>query len=515
MHRADRLGRLDLGQRLARVEVGGRFCHLVDQFFRPGQIVDLERGEQFVPHLGELKRPTFVLAREQADARHEFPEGESFGEALDGAVEFTLLEKEFVSLDTLVDVADGLVGQAVDLTERTDQFAQGLGRDGRSAGQAFDAEVFQSEFHPAGGKRPPAASIRIRAVVDAGGRAIRPGPYPRAPVAGASRGSHLRVEFGIDPGLAGVPVHRERFDHPLVDVDRIVPILVDRAVEAVGHEHVLEAARGEILHDEGLQMPAGIEFGQRDAQFVVFDGLGDVRKNPLGRGHFGVTGEPDVFLLGGDGCIAAAGHFERRGAGRHHVVPFRGGALFLEKGVFPLEVFDRLKTDLRRVDRIRHGAAKVGIILVFRSFGQEGKGLFDVCSGRIARGEQLKDTIDRLAIGHIGGAGCRRCVEILFEARAEQPVVVDVPDFTVEGGNLAPRVEGGNIPADEALVHLGGARPAGGGRGIARALGVLLRAEKRPREKDKDCGQNRSHDFVSSLAYTMPFSRISTRKWKR
>lgn len=132
------------------------------------------------------------------------------------------------------------------------------------------------------------------------------------------------------------------------------------------------------------------------------------------------------------------------------------------------------------MDGIRHGAAKIGVVLVFRSLRQESKGFVDIFPGRIARGEQLEDAIDRLAVGQIGRASRGRRVEILFEARAEQPVVVDVPKFAVEGSNLAPRVESGNIPAEKPLVHLGRTGPAGGGLGIARTPGVLLRGEKAP-----------------------------------
>ena len=137
------------------------------------------------------------------------------------------------------------------------------------------------------------------------------------------------------------------------------------------------------------------------------------------------------------------------------------------------------------MDGVRHGAAKVGIILVFRSLRQEGEGFFDVFLGRIARGKQCEDAIDRLAVGHIGGVGGGRGIEVLFKARAEQPVVVDVPKFAVERSNLAPRVESGNIPAEKPLVHLGRACPAGGGRGISRAPRIFLRGKKGAGQKDK------------------------------
>ena len=120
--------------------------------------------------------------------------------------------------------------------------------------------------------------------------------------------------------------------------------------------------------------------------------------------------------------------------------------------------------------------------------------------GRMVAEELGKLLRQPFVVENIGGVGGGRGVEILFEARAQQPVVVDIPEFAVEGGDLAPRVEGGNIPANEPLVHLGRTRPAGGGLGIARAPGVLLRGEESAGQKDKQCGEKWSHDLVRSVA---------------
>ena len=278
MHGADRFGCFDFGQRLARVEIRGHAGHVVDQLLRAGQVVDLEGGEQFVFHLGELEGLAFVFAGEETDARHEFAEGESLGKALRGAVQLALFEEELVGLDALVDVADGLVGQAVDLAEGADQFAHGLRGDGRTAGQAFHTEVFQAHLHPAGREGAPAAAAHPRAVAHTDIGAVRSGfgSDAGAAVGRTARGGDLRIEFGIDPRLPGVLVDRQRLDHLFVNVDRVVAVLVDRAVEAVGDEDVLEAARREVLHDERLQVAARVQLGEGDAQFVVLDGLGHV-----------------------------------------------------------------------------------------------------------------------------------------------------------------------------------------------------------------------------------------------
>ena len=119
------------------------------------------------------------------------------------------------------------------------------------------------------------------------------------------------------------------------------------------------------------------------------------------------------------------------------------------------------------MDGVRHRPAEIGIVLVFRGLLEQPEGRFDVLRGGLARREKVEDAVDRFAVGAVGLARGGRGVEVFFKPGAEQPVVVDVPDFAIEGHNVRAGVECRDVAADEPFIHLRRPGAPGGGLGVA------------------------------------------------
>ena len=366
VHRADRLGRLDLRERLAGVEILRDLFQFGHEFFGAREIVHFQRGEEFVALACEFQGAPFVIAREETHAGHVFAKGESLGETLGGALEFALLEKEFVSINTLVHIANRFAGEAVDLAEGANEFADALGCGRRAAGEAFHADVFESHLRTAGGEGAAGAAATAGVVVN---NDICPLPIGSRSGGGlliqdALRARDARVEFGIQFGLPGIFVHRQGVDHFLVNLDRVVAVLVNGAVEAVGNDHMLEPPRGEILHDKRLEVAFRGEFERGDAELIVLDRLPDVGEFALCRGHAGVALDLDV-LLSQLGDIGAGGGVEDAVLSGHLVVPLGLAEIFFQLGIVSLELGNRFEALTRGVDRVGHRPAEVGVIPVF------------------------------------------------------------------------------------------------------------------------------------------------------
>ena len=281
-------------------------------------------------------------------------------------MEFALLEKEFVSINTLVHIPNRLAGKAVDLAEGADEFADALGCGRRAAGEAFHADVFESHLRTAGGEGAAGAAATAGVVVN---NDICPLPIGSRSGGGllvqdALRARDARVEFGIQFGLSGIFIHRKGLNHFLIDLDRVVSILVNGPVEAVRNDHMLEAPRGEILHDQRLEVAFRGKFERGDAELIVLDRLPDVGEFALCRGHAGVALDLDVFLSQ-LGDIGAGGGVEDAVLRRHLVVPFGLAEIFFQLGIISLELGNRFEALARGVDRIGHRPAEVGVIPVF------------------------------------------------------------------------------------------------------------------------------------------------------
>ena len=164
-------------------------------------------------------------------------------------------------------------------------------------------------------------------------------------------GRDLRIQFTCDLRLACVLVGRQGVDHLFVDGDRVVSIRVDRAVKTVGDDDMLEAACGEILHDECLEMPLRVDLDGCDAEFVVLDRLGHIGKFATGCGQSGVPFD-FLILLRHIRVLRTGRNPKVRIFCRHFPVPLGGGALLLESRILPFQLFNGGETCLSRINRI-------------------------------------------------------------------------------------------------------------------------------------------------------------------